>query len=168
MKKFLFLFTIIFSLLFILLSFNTFSEDSIQEGAIPKLVQPEMGFLANSSQEKEIPAFKTASESLDRREQLLSMIVITKEDIRNCIGCGLTDILEQFSVQIRHFHDSFPQSSDTDTAHADLFNFHSFYDVSTNMRLGMATKNIIDEKYGMYFHSEDLRQALWLIFKNQF
>ena len=110
MKKFWILFFVSFSL-FCLSPSKAFSESS----------EPGENTLeTNSTQKKEAFAVKALSESLDNRERLISMTVITKEDIRRCVGCDLTDILERAGVQVRRFHDTFSQSSDTDTAYVSL------------------------------------------------
>ena len=57
---------------------------------------------------------------LDSKDKLISMTVITEDDIKKCIGCDLMDILERAGVQLRRFHRNFYQSSDTDSAYVGL------------------------------------------------
>ena len=110
MKKIWILFVVSFSL-FCLSPSKAFSESSepgentIEEDSIKK---------------SEAFAVRAVNKSLSGKERLISMTVITKEDIRRCIGCDLTDILERAGVQVRRFHDTFSQSSDTDTAYVAL------------------------------------------------
>ena len=73
--------------------------------------------------EKEAFSVRALGEPLDNRERLIPITVITKEDIRACIGgCDLTDILERSGVQIqqsqRRPHAA--GSSDTDAVHVTL------------------------------------------------
>ena len=56
----------------------------------------------------------------DGKKNLIAMTVITKKDILKCIGCDLTDILEQSGVQVRRSHSVFYRSSDTDRAYVSL------------------------------------------------
>ena len=58
--------------------------------------------------------------SEDKKNRLISMTIITKEDIRKCIGCDLIDILKRAGAQIRRLHQQFSQSSDTDVANVTL------------------------------------------------
>ena len=76
----------------------------------------------SSQPEQEPFAVKALNEPLDlnRKKQLISMTVITREDIRRCFGCDLIDILERAGAQIRRFHQQFSQSSDTDVANVTL------------------------------------------------
>ena len=67
----------------------------------------------------------SASRSFSEEEalhsgKLISVTVITAEDIARCIGCDLPDILEQAGVQIRRHHPTFYRSSDSDRAYASL------------------------------------------------
>ena len=77
--------------------------------------------------ETPVPSAPPADESsvtgalqLRNKENLISITVITKEDILDCIGCDLTDILERFGVQVRRYHSLFYRSSDTDKAYVSL------------------------------------------------
>ena len=55
---------------------------------------------------------------LRNRAELISVTVITKEDILDCTGCDLTDILEHAGFQVRRYHPRFYSSSDTDRSYA--------------------------------------------------
>lgn len=57
---------------------------------------------------------------LRNTENLISVTVITQEDLLGCIDCDLTDILEQFGAQVRRYHPLFYRSSDTDRAYVSL------------------------------------------------
>ena len=110
MKKFWILFAVSFSL-FCLSPSKAFSESS----------EPGENTLeTDSTQKSEAFSVKVVNSSLSGKERLISMTVITKEEIKRCIGCDLTDILERAGVQVRRFHESFSQSSDTDTAYVTL------------------------------------------------
>ena len=99
--------TFLFAGCVFLLSFNLFFAASVQ-ARVP---------------EKEAFSVRALSEPLDNREWLWSMTVITREEIRNCIGdCDLTGILEKAGVQIQRSQRR-PQtsgSSDTDSVHVTL------------------------------------------------
>ena len=56
----------------------------------------------------------------DKKARLISMTVITKEDIKRCIGCDLIEILEKAGVQVRRYNARFSESSDTDIAFVSL------------------------------------------------
>ena len=58
--------------------------------------------------------------SSEEEQQLIPITIITKEDIRNCIGCDLTDILERAGAQVQRFNPQFSQSSDTDRFYVAL------------------------------------------------
>ncbi|MDE0119686.1 MAG: TonB-dependent receptor plug domain-containing protein [Bdellovibrionales bacterium] len=58
--------------------------------------------------------------NLEEEQRLISVTIITKKDIRGCIGCDFTDILERAGVQVQRFNAQFSQSSDTDTAYVAL------------------------------------------------
>ena len=58
--------------------------------------------------------------NLEEEQRLISIKVITREDIRNCIGCDFTDILERAGAQVQRFNPQFSQSSDTDRAYVVL------------------------------------------------
>ncbi len=72
------------------------------------------------SSTKEHFTVKALTQPLNHKQRLISMTVITKEDIRKCIGCDLTDLLERAGVQVRRYHSQFSQSSDTDTTVVSL------------------------------------------------
>ena len=95
-KKARFVFLLIFSIFFHL--FKAFSLDS-----------------SNSPQ-----APTSLADPLEDREGLISMTVITKEDIERCPSCDLIDILERTGVQVRHHPDDFSESSETDGAYISL------------------------------------------------
>ena len=57
---------------------------------------------------------------LDKKARLISMTVITKEDVEKCIGCDLIEILEKAGVQVRRYNARFSESSDTDIAYVSL------------------------------------------------
>ena len=77
---------------------------------------------ASSSEQKEKGALspQLLNEPLNNRNRLISMTIITEEDIQNCIGCDLMDLLEQAGVQVRKYHTKFYHSSDSDVAFVGL------------------------------------------------
>ena len=93
----------IFLLLIFLISSNTLFANAEQ----------------NESSQSQL-AVQPVLTDLKNKERLISITIITKGDIKRCIGCDLTDILERAGVQVRRFHSDFPKSSDTDQAHVSL------------------------------------------------
>ena len=75
-------------------------------------------FSLDSSNSPQTPA--SLADPLEDRERLISMTVITKEDIKRCPSCDLIDILERTGIQVRYHQDDFSESSDTDVAYISL------------------------------------------------
>ncbi len=113
-KLWIFLFAVGFFLLCFPPSKASSEERADLAGSAPKPAQ------TDSTQKSEAFSVRAVNRSLSGKERLISMTVITKEDIRRCIGCDLTDILERAGAQVRRFHSRFSQSSDTDTAYVAL------------------------------------------------
>ena len=87
-----------FSPVFPLQAFSAPADPALTAAAAPRLAAPSL------------------ISPRESRSRLISMTVITEEDIKRCPGCDLPDILERAGVQVRRYHWDSPESSDTDAA----------------------------------------------------
>ena len=84
------------------------------------------GFNAFSEPSESVSASKDQTtppsliDPLESGRRLVSMTVITEEDIKRCPGCELSEILERAGVQVRRYQLDFFESSDTDVSYLAL------------------------------------------------